>query len=74
MAFNEKNASNIEKIKDAMAAAATDGNASAATAYANMLNAESLRRQAVAAEKGATPPTTWAGRAAADAAGQSVAA
>jgi hypothetical protein len=47
--FSEKDAGNIERSKDAMAARAAEGDAAAAAAFASLLNAETERQKAVTA-------------------------
>jgi hypothetical protein len=62
--FNEKDAGNIERVKEAMAARALEGDAAAAAAFASLLNAETERQKAVTAAPvkaaEAATPASWA--------------
>jgi hypothetical protein len=74
MEFSEKDAADLAKLKEIMLSKAVDGDAHAATAFANLLNAETERSKAVVTPTQEKPaalaemPATWresvAGRAA----------
>jgi hypothetical protein len=61
--FNERDAGNIERVKEAMAARAVEGDAAAAAAFASLLNAETERQKAVTAAPvkaaDAATPSSW---------------
>lgn len=61
--FNEKDAGNIERVKEAMAARAVEGDAAAAAAFVGLLNAETERQKAVTVAPvkaaDAATPSSW---------------
>ena len=48
MEFSEKDAADLAKLKEIMLSKAVDGDAHAATAFANLLNAQTERSKAIA--------------------------
>jgi len=60
MAFNEKDAANVERIKDLMVEKAMAGDPAAATAFASLLNAETARNQASLAAPDQSQPAPGA--------------